>query len=280
MTDDDLRAELQHFGIDEASRGVVCLLPVAWVAWADGTIQPEEHAIITQMASNVVDLGPEGQRVLDNWLAFAPSKERVERGAALILGLSVRSRLPANADVVDLCTRVAEAVGPLLGKVNPAERESVESIARSLAVEPHAAWEKVQSRLIVECAPAVEDGWFDDEKTNPFGVRPAAAKPSVRPVPPKAGEPGLAWSVGGDEQRVIVGSSLRIGRGRENDLQMHHDGQISRHHCVLERREGGVYVRDLGGVNGTYVEGEQVLERKLFGGEVLTLGDTSFRFRA
>lgn len=280
MTDDEIRLELERFGVDEGSRGVVVLLPVVWVAWADGKIQPEEHALITEVAAATVHLGEEGKRTLDNWLAYAPSADRVERAAALILALTTRSRVPANADIVDLCQRVADAVGPLLGKVDHAEREAVETVAQSLAVEPHAAWEKVQSRLVVESAAATEEeGWFDDGVTNPFGGR-VVEKPSARPIPPKTGLPGLAWSVGPEEQRLELGPTIRVGRGRDNDLQMHHDGQISRSHFVIERRGERVYLRDLGGVNGTYVEGEQVVERRLFGGEAILCGDTLFRWRA
>jgi hypothetical protein len=95
VTDEELLSALQSFGIDESSREVLVLLPVVWVAWADGTIQDEERALIRRLAASNVRLGLEGQRVLDNWLAWAPGRDRVERAAAILLGLrTVRACRP------------------------------------------------------------------------------------------------------------------------------------------------------------------------------------------
>jgi hypothetical protein len=183
--------------------------------------------------------------------------------------------------VVDFCRKVAESAGSFFGKVNAPEREALENIAASMAVEPHVAWEKVQSRLVVESMAPLENQWFDDEVTNPGLPRlTGAEKQSERPIPPKVGAAGVAWLVGTDEQRRELITTLKVGRARDNDLQMAHDGEISRHHCIFERREAGVYVKDLGAMNGTLVDGERVNERRLFGGEAVVIGETALRYRA
>lgn len=277
MNDIELKRALQSLGIDESSREVIALLPVTWVAWADGTVHPEERSIILDLATSRVHLGEEGRRVLDNWLAFAPSRQRVESAAGILIALAMKAHMRDDNDVVDFCRRVAEAAGPLLGKVESPEREAIETVAQSLAVEPHAAWEKVRARLVVESAASMADGWFDDEVTNPHIVVHA---PQTKAIPPAEGPPGVAWMAEGGEDHREVDPTVRIGRGRDNELQLSHDGEVSRHHCVVERREGKVYIKDLGALNGTIVEGDRVTERRLFGGELITLGETTLRYRA
>ncbi len=277
MNDNELRRALQSLGIDESSREVIALLPVTWVAWADGTIHPEERSIILDLATSRVHLGDEGRRVLDNWLSFAPTRQRVESAAGILIALSMKAKMRDDNDVVDFCRRVAESAGPLLGKVESPEREAIETVAQSLAVEPHVAWEKVRARLVVESAASMADGWFDDEVTNPHLVVHA---PAAKTVPPVAGPPGVAWMAEEVEDHREVDPIVRIGRGRDNDLQLTHDGEVSRHHCIVERRDGKVYIKDLGALNGTVVEGDRVAERRLFGGELILLGETTLRFRA
>lgn len=277
MNDEEIRTALQSLGIDASSREVIALLPVAWVAWADGTIQPAERALILEIASTRVTMGDEGRRVLDNWLAFAPSRARIEAAAGILLALSMKSPPRDDQDVVEFCRRVAEAAGPILGKVESPEREALETVAQSLAVEPHAAWEKVRARLLVESSGALDDGWFDDEVTNPHRPLPPSRQEHV---PPRDGPPGLAWNAGEAAEHAVLGERCRVGRGRDNDLQLHHDGELSRHHCEFFRRDGKVYVKDLGSLNGTVVEGDRVTERRLFGGELIVLGETTLRYRA
>ena len=42
--------------------------------------------------------------------------------------------------------------------------------------------------------------------------------------------------------------------------------------------DGSVYVADKGSTNGTLVNGDLVKERRLFGGEILSIGHSRFRF--
>ena len=53
------------------------------------------------------------------------------------------------------------------------------------------------------------------------------------------------------------------------------DVTVSRKHAVFERRGGAWFVRDVGSLNGTYVNGEQVDETKLATGDQVQIG----RFR-
>ncbi len=277
MNDRELTAALQDFGIDSGSRDVLVLLPLVWVAWADGKLDASERAVILSVAESHVHLGVEGARTLGNWLAFQPDRERLERAAALLVALDHRVRANEREDLVDFCRRVAVASGSLFGRADTAEREAIEVVAHSLAVPPDQAYERLRVRLVVEAHGTAEEGWFEAEHTNPVGAGRTAA-PDPR-APAAAGPPGLAWNDGEAEQLVELVTRIDVGRGRDNDLQLAHDGQLSRHHATLERREAGVYILDRESLNGVWVSGERVAERRLFGGELIVLGETAFRWR-
>ena len=53
---------------------------------------------------------------------------------------------------------------------------------------------------------------------------------------------------------------------------------VSRRHCMLRRENGGVVVQDLESRNGTFVNGIPVIRQELKHGDLLTVGDCSFRF--
>jgi hypothetical protein len=59
----------------------------------------------------------------------------------------------------------------------------------------------------------------------------------------------------GETRRVL--RQLRVGRDGSNDLVLP-SGTVSSFHAVLEWRDGGWFLRDLGSSNGTAVDGERV----------------------
>ncbi len=85
--------------------------------------------------------------------------------------------------------------------------------------------------------------------------------------------------VGGDAKSSEVRLKLPtvIGRGKEASLTVPH-ALVSRRHTEIFERDGKLFVRDLGSLNGTFVnnlkiEGEQVLAPN----QLLTLGNITFR---
>jgi len=76
-------------------------------------------------------------------------------------------------------------------------------------------------------------------------------------------EPG-----GGTRQVPLDRDRIRIGRSSDNDLSFPGDMSLSRHHLVLERRDGGWYVEDLGAKNRTTLNG-----RRIEGKTQLAVGD-------
>lgn len=85
--------------------------------------------------------------------------------------------------------------------------------------------------------------------------------------------------VGGETttQEVDLHLPTVIGRGREVNLTLPHE-LVSRRHCEIYEKDGRLVVKDLGSLNGTFVnntriEGEQILEPS----QLLTLGTVTFR---
>lgn len=70
---------------------------------------------------------------------------------------------------------------------------------------------------------------------------------------------------------VLFASILTMGRHRDNDMVLD-DTAISSQHAVIERREDGWFVRDLGSRNGTTLNGRRVKGfRRIRIGDVLRL---------
>ncbi len=85
--------------------------------------------------------------------------------------------------------------------------------------------------------------------------------------------------VGGDAKSKEVKLRLPtvIGRGRDVNLTLPH-ALVSRRHAELFDKEGYLYVRDLGSLNGTYVNNRKISsDQRLAPNELLTLGNVTFR---
>ena len=67
-----------------------------------------------------------------------------------------------------------------------------------------------------------------------------------------------------------------LGRGAENSIPIEHPS-VSSAHCLVTVTDSDVGVRDLGSVNGTFVNNTQVEEARLLPGQTLRLGDVIIR---
>lgn len=82
----------------------------------------------------------------------------------------------------------------------------------------------------------------------------------IRPLPPKAAIRGVSGAYFG-KTKVLIGR-VTIGRDADCDLVLD-EPEISRKHAVIEATPGGLVLRDLGSVNGTFVNGAWVREAQL-----------------
>ena len=85
--------------------------------------------------------------------------------------------------------------------------------------------------------------------------------------------------VGGDAKAKEVALRLPtvIGRGKDVSLTLPHP-LVSRRHTEIFEKDGCLYVKDLGSLNGTYVNNRRIKEeQKLPPNHLLTLGNVTFR---
>jgi pSer/pThr/pTyr-binding forkhead associated (FHA) protein len=84
--------------------------------------------------------------------------------------------------------------------------------------------------------------------------------------------------VGGDVKTTEIKLKLpsTIGRGRGTTIVLPHP-LVSRQHCELFEAAGQLMVKDLGSLNGTFVNNERVTESPLAPDELLTVGTVTFR---
>ena len=75
---------------------------------------------------------------------------------------------------------------------------------------------------------------------------------------------------------VALNLPTTIGRSRDADLTVAHP-MVSRHHCEIFEADGALMVRDLGSLNGTFVNGERVSEAELPPNAEITVGPLTFR---
>jgi hypothetical protein len=79
---------------------------------------------------------------------------------------------------------------------------------------------------------------------------------------------------------LLTNDETSVGRDTESVVFLD-DVTVSRSHASFERRAGdGWYVRDVGSLNGTYVNGEQVDQTKLASGDEVQVGTFKLVFFA
>jgi len=98
----------------------------------------------------------------------------------------------------------------------------------------------------------------------------------IRPLDPEtvAEEGTLVIRAGGGragETFQISGEQLRIGRSPDAEVFLD-DVTVSRNHALLVRRRDGLYIDDLGSLNGTYVNRRRIESHKLVDGDELQIG--------
>jgi hypothetical protein len=69
----------------------------------------------------------------------------------------------------------------------------------------------------------------------------------------------------------ITGERMTIGRSPEAEVFLD-DVTVSRNHALLVRRRDGLYIDDLGSLNGTYVNRHRIESHRLQNGDELQVG--------
>ena len=110
----------------------------------------------------------------------------------------------------------------------------------------------------------------------PFGEEEAEAFPSEKTGLPELApvkQPHLVVLKGPNPGvRFLLGAeSVVIGRDPDSDIFLN-DVTVSRQHANIERKAGKLTIRDVGSLNGTYVNGKRVDAAELSDGDEVQIG--------
>jgi hypothetical protein len=162
MQRDYLRRSFESLGIKPSDYRVLKLLPLIYVAWADGKMEPIERERIHSFAARHYDLSADGMAVLGRWLEKQPSQAYIEEGLRDIYRLATAaddievdfSELPA---LLSYAEGVARSTGKALDQptsVTPGEERALAEIARALHIDHGLSWAALLAELREK--PAVE----------------------------------------------------------------------------------------------------------------------------
>ena len=107
----------------------------------------------------------------------------------------------------------------------------------------------------------------------------APSAPAAPPMPPSMGSAGPTLFLIYNGQRYpVTKDQFIIGRGsKTSDLPIK-DGNISRKHAAVIRRNGTFYIKDLGSTNGIDYKGMRIDNKRIDEGDVFHLCDYELRF--
>lgn len=281
MTDAELRVLLQDIGIDSRTWRIISILPLVQIAWSDGSVHPAERRRVLEIAREHNVLTGDGRLILECWLRYRPSERYFERGMQALQAIASRGGLKecglSSAGLMDCGEEVARAAAGffgVLGIVHADERATLAGLRALLGDEPDTLFRALRE---TPPPPSTEPPPFDDadEITESVAV---TTRPGAGPCSPReAAQPELHIEQGYPVARVPLRNPTSIGRRASATIAVPDDTALSRQHCHLHRNGGRWYVVDLGSQNGTWVNGERVLERRLFGGETLKAGGLVMR---
>jgi hypothetical protein len=139
LHDPTLLKDLQELGFTPDTIGLLPLVPIIQVAWAEGGVSGAERKLIVQLArARGIQQDSAGDRQLSEWLERRPSADVFARATRLIRAM-LDQQGPADTvmsadDVIKYSESIAAASGGLLGmgKISAEERATLAQIATAL----------------------------------------------------------------------------------------------------------------------------------------------------
>jgi hypothetical protein len=139
IQDPELLRDIADLGFTADTVGLLPLVPILEVAWADEGVSPAERKLILDVARHRgVAEGSPADRQLSEWLAHRPPPDVFSRARRLIAamlaaGSDATHDLSAD-DLVKYCEAIAGASGGILGlgRVSAGERTAIEQIQTAL----------------------------------------------------------------------------------------------------------------------------------------------------
>ena len=109
---------------------------------------------------------------------------------------------------------------------------------------------------------------------------PGGVQPGMRAPAPAAQAPGAPtlFLIFNNQRLPIDKDQFIIGRGSKTSDLAIKDGNISRKHSAIIRRNGTYYIKDLGSTNGIDYKGMRIDNKRIDEGDVFHLCDYELRF--
>jgi hypothetical protein len=111
----------------------------------------------------------------------------------------------------------------------------------------------------------------------PARATPAPPNPRVTPEPSNGTSPVL-FLVFNNQRIPIDKDQFIIGRGSKSSDLAIKDGNISRKHAAVIRRNGMFYIKDLGSTNGIDYKGMRIDNKRIDEGDIFHICDYELRF--
>jgi hypothetical protein len=155
MQADRMKRSLKHLGILPEDYRVLKLLPLIYVAWADGKIDTVKKERIHLFAARSYDLSASGVAVLNRWLAERPSAEYIAEALHDIF-LLAEARDDMEIDFSELpgllfyAETIATEAGAALGQnqhASPEAEQALQEIAHELHIDHGESWAKLLDEL-------------------------------------------------------------------------------------------------------------------------------------
>jgi hypothetical protein len=150
-----IKRDLLVLGIDPEDYRVLKLLPLVFVAWADGTMEPIEHDRLLSLARNHFHVSDAGVSVLQGWLRWPPSYGYVRRGMRHLRALALAPdefelELEDLRDLLAHAEAIARTTSAALDApwaVGPDEERALAEIAGVLRVDNGVSWASLLREL-------------------------------------------------------------------------------------------------------------------------------------
>jgi len=160
---DLMQGTLKHLNVGPASYKVLKLLPLVYVAWAEGKLTPERAIRLVDLAHNHFQIGADGERVLRSWINRRPDAAYFREGLHdLVLLAYAPDEWGFDVDELPGLLAHAEAIARTTAKamdaptaVTAAENRALADIARELGVDRGESWGELMRELDSRAAAAV-----------------------------------------------------------------------------------------------------------------------------
>jgi len=161
MEQDRLRRSLKHLGVHPADYQILKLLPLIYVAWADGKMELVKKDRIYFFAATYLDLSPRGLELLNQWLNERPSHAYISEGLRDIHFLSNApddigfdyNELPALLSYAEGIARSTAKALDEPDAVTPGQDRVLEEIAAELHVNHGKSWGQLLRELNAQNPP-------------------------------------------------------------------------------------------------------------------------------